>query len=136
MFSPVMLRQVQSIMSIETTYSNLRENLASVLAKADADNEVFIVRRRKGRDIALIPADELASILETAHLLSSPANARRLKNALRRAGSRQTASSTIEDYTNPIARPPSPTHVQRAIEISATTLPDRDAPVSAPVNLR
>jgi len=67
-----------------------------VLAQADADNEVFIVRRRKGRDIALIPADELASILETAHLLSSPANARRLRSAMKRADSRQTAASTIE----------------------------------------
>jgi len=93
-------------MSIETTYSNLRENLASVLAKADADNEVFIVRRRKGRDIALIPADELASILETAHLLSSPANARRLRNALRRADSRQTASSTIEQLRRDVGFDP------------------------------
>ena len=43
-------------MAVETTYSNLRQHLASVLAQADSDNEVFVVRRRKGRDIALIPA--------------------------------------------------------------------------------
>ncbi len=83
-------------MAVETTYSHLRQNLASVLARSDSDNEVFVVHRRKGRDIALIPADELAGILETAHLLRSPANARRLLKALRRADSRQTASSTIE----------------------------------------
>ena len=81
---------------VETTYSNLRQNLASVLAQSDSDNEVFVVRRRKGRDIALIPADELAGILETAHLLRSPANARRLLKALRRADAHQTPSSTIE----------------------------------------
>lgn len=83
-------------MAVETTYSNLRQNLASVLARSDSDNEVFVVRRRKGRDIALIPADELSGILETAHLLRSPANARRLLKALRRADARQTAASTIE----------------------------------------
>jgi antitoxin YefM len=83
-------------MPVETTYRNLRQNLASVLAQSDSDNEVFVIRRRKGRDIALIPADELASILETAHLLSSPANARRLLKAMRRADSGQTAASTIQ----------------------------------------
>jgi antitoxin YefM len=93
-------------MPVETTYSNLRQNLASVLAQADTDNEVFIVRRRKGRDIALIPADELASILETAHLLSSPANARRLRSALRRAEARQTASCTIEQLRRDIGLEP------------------------------
>ena len=35
---------------------------------------------------ALIPADELASIIETAHLLRSPKNAKRLLRAFRRAG--------------------------------------------------
>ena len=84
-------------MSIETTYSNLRENLASILARADADNEVVVVRRRKGRDIALLPADELSSILETAHVLNSPANARRLRSALKRADARETLPSTLDE---------------------------------------
>jgi antitoxin YefM len=61
-----------------------------------------MVRRRKGRDIALIPADELAGILGTAHVLRSPANARRLLKALRRAEPRQTASSTIEQLRRDI----------------------------------
>ncbi len=89
-------------MPIETSYSNLRQNLASVLAKSDSDNEVFVIRRRKGRDIALIPADELAGILETAHLLSSPVNARRLQNALRRADARENAPSTLEQLRREI----------------------------------
>ena len=84
-------------MPVETTYSHLRRNLASVLAQSDSDNEVFVVRRRKGRAIALIPADELTGILETAHLISSPANRSRLVKALCRADSHRTASSTIEE---------------------------------------
>ena len=62
----------------------------------DADNEVFVVWGRKGRDIALISADELTGVLETAHLLRTPANARRLLKALRRADAHQTACSTID----------------------------------------
>ena len=72
-------------MAVETTYTRLRDKLASVLDRVVEDQEVVIVRRRGSRDVALIPADELAGLIETAHLLRSPKNARRLLTALRRA---------------------------------------------------
>lgn len=53
--------------------------------RAVQDREVVMVRRRKGGDVALVAADELAGLLETAHLLRSPANAERLLTALSRA---------------------------------------------------
>ena len=56
-----------------------------MLDRVAADQEVVIVRRKQGRDVALIPADELAGIMETAHLLRSPKNASRLLRAFRRA---------------------------------------------------
>ena len=83
-------------MSVETTYTNLRQNLSTVLDQVCNDQEVVIVRRRNRRDVALIPADELESILETAHLLRSPANAKRLLRALNRADARETAASTVD----------------------------------------
>lgn len=43
---------------------------------------MVIIRRRKGEDAALIAASELSSLLETAYLLRSPANAERLLTAL------------------------------------------------------
>jgi antitoxin YefM len=70
-------------MAVETTYSALRGNLASYLDQVTDDREVVIVRRRGARDVALIPAEELAGLIETAHLLRSPKNARRLLDALR-----------------------------------------------------
>jgi antitoxin YefM len=70
---------------VETSYTSLRQNLASVLDQVSEDREVVVVRRRGGGDVALIPAEELAGLTETAHLLRSPANARRLLTALRRA---------------------------------------------------
>ena len=72
-------------MATETSYTHLRENLSSILDRVVDDQEVVIVRRRGSRDVALIPADELAGIMETAHLLRSPRNAKRLLTALRRA---------------------------------------------------
>jgi antitoxin YefM len=73
------------VVAIETTYTNLRQGLASFLDRVVEDREVVIVRRRKAGDVALIPAAELTALLETAYLLRSPRNARRLLTALRRA---------------------------------------------------
>jgi antitoxin YefM len=44
----------------------------------------------------LIPAAELAGLMETAHLLRSPKNARRLLAALRRADARKGKPESIE----------------------------------------
>jgi len=76
-------------MAIETSYTSLRANLAAVLDRVADDQEVVVVRRRRGDDVALVPARELASLMETAHLLRSPANAKRLLRALNRAKRRQ-----------------------------------------------
>ena len=70
-------------MPVETTYTALREQLAGFLDQVIDDREVVIVRRRGGRDVAIIPADELSSLMETAHLLRSPKNAERLLESLR-----------------------------------------------------
>ena len=70
---------------VETTYTSLRQNLADVLDRVAADQEIVIVRRRRAKDVAMIAANELAGLLETAHLLRSPRNAQRLLTALRRA---------------------------------------------------
>jgi len=72
-------------MPIETSYSNLRQELASYLDRVTDDREVVIVRRKGKEDVALIAASELAGLDETAYLLRSPANAARLLAALKRA---------------------------------------------------
>jgi len=70
-------------MPVETTYTALREKLAGFLDQVTDDREVVIVRRRGGRDVAIIAADELAGLSETAYLLRSPKNAERLFESLR-----------------------------------------------------
>jgi antitoxin YefM len=81
---------------METTYSSLRENLASVLDKVIEDHEVVIVRRKGSKDVALVPAAELSSLMETAHLLRSPRNAQRLLSALKRAKAGKTKPGSVE----------------------------------------
>jgi antitoxin YefM len=72
-------------MTIETTYSQAREHLKTLMDRAVDDREVVVVRRRSGGAVAMIAADELQSLMETAHLLRSPKNAERLLAALARA---------------------------------------------------
>ena len=83
-------------MPTETTYTALRENLASYLDRVVDDREVLLVKRRGARDVAIIPAEELAGLMETAHLLRSPKNAERLLQALDRAKRGEGTVETIE----------------------------------------
>lgn len=68
--------------SIQTTYTQARENLATLLDQIENENTIAVIKRRGHKDIAMLSADELSSLLETVYLLRSPANARRLLDAL------------------------------------------------------
>lgn len=81
-------------MSDRVTYSYARQNLAKVLREAADRQEPVIITRRGHEDMALIPADELRGLQETAHLLRSPRNAQRLLQALRRALDNEGALQT------------------------------------------
>ncbi len=78
-----------------TTYSHLREHLAEVWNEVESSQEPVILQRRGHEDLALIPAAELKSLQETAHLLRSPKNAARLLEALTRAESRTVDPTSI-----------------------------------------
>jgi len=80
----------------ETTYTSLRQKLASVLDRVANDREVVIIRRKGSTKVALVPADELLGLLETAHLLRSPKNAQRLFTALRRATRSKGKPGSVE----------------------------------------
>ncbi len=75
------------------TYSHLRENLAEIWDEVENSQTPIIITRRNHQDLALIPADELSSLRETAYLLRSPRNAARLLAALTRS---------LQDTTKPV----------------------------------
>ena len=85
-------------MPIQTTYSNARNNLASLLEQVTNEQEIVIINRRGHEDVALVSAGELSSLLKPAHLLRSPKNANRLLTALRRAQSKTQKSKLLEKF--------------------------------------
>ncbi|HEX5417278.1 MAG TPA: type II toxin-antitoxin system prevent-host-death family antitoxin [Chloroflexota bacterium] len=80
-----------------TSYTEARGNLARLWDRAVHDREIIRITRRGTEDIAIIAADELESLIETAYLLRSPANAARLSAALRSALDRTEQPTTIDD---------------------------------------
>jgi antitoxin YefM len=82
-------------MAIETTYTQARAELARLLDRVTQDRETVIIRRRGADAVALIAADELESLAETAHLLRSPRNAERLLAALARARAREGKPQSV-----------------------------------------
>ena len=82
-------------MPIQTTYTNARAEFAKLCDAVSKDQDVVIITRRGAADVALVAADELASLQETAHLLRSPKNAQRLLTTLTRAKSRKPRPKTL-----------------------------------------
>jgi antitoxin YefM len=84
-------------MSSPVSYTDARANLATLLDEALSSREPIVIHRRGHADVALVAADELASLEETAHLLRSPANARRLLSALQSALNGEGRALAIDD---------------------------------------
>lgn len=70
------------------TYSEARSSLKAVLDSVSEDADVTVISRRDGSDAVVMSLDHYQSIMETMHLLSTPANAAALARAVKqdRAG--------------------------------------------------
>lgn len=68
----------------ETNYTQARKRLGTLMDQATDTREPVLIRRRGKEAVALIAAEELTGWLETADLLRSPKNARRLLEASER----------------------------------------------------
>ena len=83
-------------MASEVTYTDARARFAALCDEVAESRDPVIIHRRGSEDVALVSAAELRSLTETAHLLRSPRNARRLLRALRRArGSRDLVPQSV-----------------------------------------
>ena len=79
------------------TYTEARENLATVWDQTVATREPVVISRRGSESVVMMPVDEWEGLVETAHLLRSPANAKRLLAALLRLESGEGDSLTPEE---------------------------------------
>jgi antitoxin YefM len=77
-------------MTILITFPQARARLAKWLDEVTENQKIVIIKRRGRPNVVLIAEDELSSLLETAHLLRSPENVRRLSAALNRAVNENT----------------------------------------------
>lgn len=63
--------------------TELRASLSAVMDQVNDDHEPVIVTRAKGRPVVMVSLEDWASMNETAYLLASPANAARLRRAVK-----------------------------------------------------
>jgi len=88
---------------LQTTYTDARANFASLCDEVTENQEIVVIRRRKGKRVAMIDAAELQSLVESAHLMRSPKNAERLLAALDRALKGQGTASDIDRLKTEVA---------------------------------
>lgn len=80
------------------TYSEARAHLKDVMDRVVADKTEIIVTRRKAEAVVMVSLSEWNSMVETAHLLSSPANAERLRRSIEQM---KSGKGTERELVNP-----------------------------------
>ena len=64
------------------SYSELRQNLKTVLDSVCDRHEPVIITRRSGEKAVLLSYEDYSAIEETAYLLRNPKNAQRLRESI------------------------------------------------------
>lgn len=67
------------------SYSELRANLAGFMDEVCNTRAPLLVTRQNARSVVMISEEDYEGLIETAHLLRSPANAARLLESIREA---------------------------------------------------
>lgn len=81
----------------KVSYAEAQADLARLLDQATRNDEIVLITRRGRPPVALIPAAELRSLLETVHVLRTPASARRLFDAMEEADRGEGIVMTVEE---------------------------------------
>ncbi len=64
------------------SYTAARENLASTMDRVCTDRAPVIITRNRDQSVVMLSLEDYESLEETAYLMRSPANARRLLEAI------------------------------------------------------
>jgi antitoxin YefM len=81
------------------TYSAARENLASTMDRVCQDHAPVIITRNRDQAVVMLSLEDFESLQETAYLLRSPANARRLLDSIGSLDSGKKVSKKLKDLT-------------------------------------
>jgi len=64
------------------SYTTARANLAATMTRVCEDHEPLIITRNNAQSVVMLSLDDYKSLEETAYLLRSPNNARRLLESI------------------------------------------------------
>lgn len=79
------------------SFSEARESFKAVLDRVEDDADMTLITRRHAKGAVLMSLDTYNSLLETVHLLRSPANAAHLQRSLEQAGRGELLSHGLLD---------------------------------------
>jgi antitoxin YefM len=79
------------------TYTAARENLASTMDRVCVDHDPVIITRNRDQAVVMLSLDDYESLQETAYLLRSPANARRLLASIESLNAGKNVPKDIKD---------------------------------------
>ena len=82
---------------LTTTYSDLREHLREHLDEVHASRSPLLVTRRNGTASVIVDKEEWDGLMETVHLLRSPANARRLLRSIESADAGEAVARDLDE---------------------------------------
>jgi antitoxin YefM len=78
------------------TYTAARENLASTMDQVCLDRDPVIITRKREQSVVMISLEDYEALEETAYLLRSPANAKRLIESIEAAEQGNVVEKEIE----------------------------------------
>jgi antitoxin YefM len=76
-------------------FSDARTQFKQVIDQVVADQDVAIISRRDAEDAVLMSLDTYNSMMETFHLLKSPANVKHLEKSLKQYRQGQTKTKAL-----------------------------------------
>lgn len=77
------------------SYSAFRGNLAKTLDQVNEDHAPVLITRQNGKPAVVVSLEDFQSYEETAYLMASPQNARRLSQAIAEVESGNTAKHDL-----------------------------------------
>lgn len=81
------------------TYTAARENLASTMNGVCTDHDPVIITRNRDQAVVMMSLADYESLQETAYLLRSPANARRLLDSISELEGKDGVTKSLAELT-------------------------------------
>ena len=79
--------------------SDVRKNFKTVLDEVTLNRRPVVIKRQgTASDAMIVARDDYDALMETAYLFRSPANARRLLDAIERADNGDYSYASLEDF--------------------------------------